>query len=268
METHPKLTEMMEKYHCLYVYSPRHAVFRLTVDELIDIVSDNWKFNRNVDPLHAEDIKRFLLKNSNKEIETAFFLNYEANEDGEMQFVIFDGWHRYTALCNIQKEYPENNPMANKLVIVNVRFEYTAGEISDIFGELNKAITLPDIFTDVARVGEKSHVLELCETVCSEYQARYPTHFSTSNEPNRPNTSRMLFISFLHKVCEQYRLTTPRHKAKLEEILTGMNLYVKAKPPTKVLKLSKAQIAKCEKTGLYMFTVSGEQLLRDYSSLG
>ncbi len=298
---HPVLSDMIGNYECLTTYNDNHALFFMKVEQLIGLNPVNWHMNRNIDMQHAAKLKKHLLTNPERKLETPFFLNYSVEDDDEPKYEIFDGWHRYTALSEIIGETPMSVSVAkrsgghqrcpfgsstafpldgevplsklssgkpafkDKLILVNIRFEALPGELYNAFYELNKGLSVPDIFKDVAKTGENSQTLELCKTVCDQYQVGVATgcHFTGSDEPNKPNTNTMLFTKFLMAVCNKFRYTSLRHKDRLLDTLDKMNQYLASQKAS--LILTRKQRSKCELSGVYIFAIPGDKLLRDFA---
>jgi hypothetical protein len=129
----------------------------------------------------------------------------------------------------------------SQYVVVNIRFNALESDLIETFKSLNKSNPVPDLYIrDVVK--EKRDLIEL---VVLKWQGRYPSHFSPSASPNKPNCNRDKFIGFLDEIYDKF--SDP--PSELEHALTQCNELVKMNAP----KTPPSILKKCEETGCFLF---------------
>jgi len=236
----------------IHRFTDLHIVCKFTIEDLLNASVANWQFNRPPDHVRCRDIAHYLY-NTKRPVDTMFYMSFN-NLSG--CFDILDGIHRYTALKYLrdQNGQPTNHIdsgyfganldarwLYTQSIIVNIRFNALESDLIETFKSLNKSNPVPDLYIrDVAK--EKRELIEL---IVLRWQGRYPTHFSSSSSPNKPNCNRDKFIGFLDVVYNKFA----NPLSELENALTQCNEFVK----TNIPKTSASILKKCEETGCYFF---------------
>jgi hypothetical protein len=236
----------------VHKFTDLHVICKFTIEDLLNSDIANWCFNRPPDHVRCRDIAYYLY-NTKRPVDTMFYMSYN-NLSG--RFDILDGIHRYTALKYLreQNSEPTNHIdsgyfganrdatwLYSQYVVVNIRFNALESDLIETFKSLNKSNPVPDLYIrDVVK--EKRDLIEL---VVLKWQGRYPSHFSPSASPNKPNCNRDKFIGFLDEIYDKF--SDP--PSELEHALTQCNELVKMNAP----KTPPSILKKCEETGCFLF---------------
>ena len=249
----------------IHKYTDHHVVVKVVMSEFLVAPIVNWKFNRPHDPVRCHHIAMDIY-NSKKIVETMFYLAF--NNETTM-FDVIDGIHRFTALKLIQKQnsseldllHNESNSifgnggdakwLYDSHVLVNIRFNSKEGEVIDFFKSLNKCNPISEIYIrDVSR--EKR---EIIESIVSQWQVTYKTHFSSVSKPNRPNVNRDRFMDLLSELYDRFK-----NKDILENKLNQMNSEILFQHSLK--KLPQKTREKCSETNCWLFIYTCEELAK------
>lgn len=233
----------------IHKFTDFHVICKFTIEDLLNANITNWEFNRPPDHIRCRDIAHYLY-NSRRLVDTMFYFSFN-NETH--RFDVLDGVHRYTALKYLREQNGrpvdhidpgcfganlDANWLYNQHIIVNIRFNALESDLIETFKSLNKSNPVPDLYIrDVAK--EKRSAIE---SVVIKWQSRFPTHFSSSNSPNKPNCNRDRFVELLDKVYDG--ITEP-----LGDWLDKRNDMIRASPP----KTSQSILKKCEESGCFLF---------------
>jgi hypothetical protein len=236
----------------IHKFTDSHIVCKFTVEDLLKSRVANWEFNRPPDHTRCRDIAHYLY-NSKRQVDTMFHMSFN---NLTRNFDILDGIHRYTALKYLREQnggstdYIDSGYFGSNLdatwlytqrIIVNIRFNALESDLIETFKSLNKSNPVPDLYIrDVAK--EKRDLIEI---IVLKWQTKYPTHFSSSSSPNKPNCNRDKFIGFLDEVYDKF--ADPMND--LESSLTQCNNFVKSNVP----KTSASILKKCDESGCYLF---------------
>ena len=237
-------------------YNDNHAIYKIMINELLVSSVKNWEYNRPPDMARCPDIARYIY-NSKKPIDTMLYLSF--NNIKEV-FEVLDGIHRITALKIIKEEnskpldlleqhdFGSGNDatwLYNQYMLVNIRFNSTLGELIEVFKNLNKSQTVPDLYIR-DQVKEKRDTID---TIANEWIVKYKKHFSSSANPISGNTNRNKFVDLLDKLYDKHKIDESNSDT-LRKILDDANRYISTIIP------SKASIdvrVKCKETGCYLF---------------
>ena len=249
----------------IHKYTDHHVVVKVVMSEFLSAPIVNWKFNRPHDPVRCHHIA-IDIYNSKKIVETMFYLAFN-NET--ILFDVIDGIHRYTALKLIQKQnsseldllHNESNSifgnggdakwLYDSHIFVNIRFNSKEGEVIDFFKSLNKCNPISEIYIrDVSR--EKRDIIE---SIVSQWQVKYKTHFSSVSKPNRPNVNRDRFMDLLSELYDRFP-----NKDILEKKLDKMNTDILFQHNPK--KLPQKTREKCSETNCWLFIYTCEELAK------
>jgi hypothetical protein len=237
-------------------YNDNHAIYKIMIKDLLVSSVKNWEYNRPPDMARCPDIARYIY-NSKKPIDTMLYLSF--NNIKEV-FEVLDGIHRITALKIIKEEnskpldlleqhdFGSGNDatwLYNQYMLVNIRFNSTLGELIEVFKNLNKSQTVPDLYIR-DQVKEKRDTID---TIANEWIVKYKKHFSSSANPISGNTNRNKFVDLLDKLYDKHKIDESNSDT-LRKILDDANRYISTIIP------SKASIdvrVKCKETGCYLF---------------
>jgi hypothetical protein len=216
---------------------------------------ENWIHNRDPDlariPIIAEDIY-----NKKNPIETMFYLSF--NKENE-KFDILDGIHRLTALKLIKEENltkfrgEDSNLLFNQYVLVNIRFNFTYGDLCNAFQNLNEARPVPELYMGKQEEENKGKIIK---NIANEWCHKYKKHFSSSSKPNTGNTNRDKFVDLLDKLYDKHEC---KDDTKLRDILDNANEQLSK---DKFTKVSDKVLSKCKETGCYLFLLKNDKLLK------
>ena len=233
--------------------SHSHAVYLIQIKYLLNDSVENWIHNRDPDlariPIIAEDIY-----NKKNPIETMFYLSF--NKENE-KFDILDGIHRLTALKLIKEENltkfrgEDSNLLFNQYVLVNIRFNFTYGDLCNAFQNLNEARPVPELYMGKQEEENKGKIIK---NIANEWCHKYKKHFSSSSKPNTGNTNRDKFVDLLDKLYDKYEC---KDENMLRNILDDANEDLSLNNP----KVSIDALYKCKETGCYLFLLKNDKIL-------
>lgn len=231
-------------------------------DLLVDTVK-NWEYNRPPDLARCPDIARYIY-NSKKPIDTMIYLSFNNLKE---TFEVLDGIHRITALKLIKEENSKPlellcpgefgsannaNSIYNQYMLVNIRFNATLGELIEVFKNLNKSQTVPDLYI-------RDHTKEkrdIIDTIANEWFVRYKKHFSSSSNPITGNTNRNKFVDLLDKLYTKHKIDQTNSN-KLKLLLENANIKIATHIPDKVTIDTRL---KCKESGCYLFLYKNDKL--------
>lgn len=243
----------------LHNYNSNHYIIKVKINDLINgnVKILNWKYNRPPDITRCVDIATYAYI-SKKPIDTMFYLSYNNTNES---YDVIDGIHRFTALKHLKEQYVAyNNECSNtniilfveQYVFLNIRFNSLEEDLIGVFKNLNKSNPVPELyFRDSAK--ERKEVIE---SVITQWQTKYKSHFSANKNPNIPNVNRDRFIELLDNLYDKLDINQERQYI-LEEALDNMNQYIKQHIPRKI---SETMRNKCNETGCYLFLYKMEKL--------
>ena len=244
-------------------FNENHSIYKIMIKDLLVPSVKNWEYNRPPDMARCPDIARYIF-NSRKSVDTMIYLSFNNLKES---FEVLDGIHRITALKIIKEENskPLNlleqcdfgsgnsaNWLYNQYILVNIRFNSPLGDLIEVFKNLNKSQTVPDLYIR-DHLKEKK---EIIETIANEWFVKYKKHFSSSASPNIGNTNRNKFVELLDKLYEKHKIDESNCD-KLKKLLDNANLYLSTNIP------SKATIdirVKCKDNGCYLFLLKNDKL--------
>lgn len=247
----------------LLSYTDNHGIYKIQIKDLLVDSVTNWEYNRPPDMARCPDIARYIYK-SRKSFDTMIYLSF--NNLKEI-FEVLDGIHRITALKIIKKENSkpldlleeyefgsgnDANWLFNQYIVVNIRFNSTKGELIEVFENLNKSQSVPELYIH----DPKKEKRELIESIANEWYVKYKKHFSSSSNPNIGNTNRNKFIELLDKLYEKYKIDETSSD-KLRKLVDDANFKISNNIP---IKASIDVRVKCKESGCYLFLYKNDKL--------
>lgn len=222
--------KMKRQINILHIIS-HNEVYALVPISCLDTLVQNWVGNRPPDETRVNDIIKTI--HNNTYVESCLYIA-ECGVYG--QLVCYDGIHRMLALLKTQKI---------KQVLCNIVLRCTYDDIKSRFYVLNQSNPVPDLYFDDNMI---RHEIEDC---VSRIMKLWPTIFSSSSRPRRPNTNRDRLISSLYEFCKHHE------KGYTSDMLYDMLIlcndkYKNGKHIT-ISKYSNQMQKKCISSGCYLF---------------
>jgi len=237
-------------------YSHSNAEYLIMLKDLLNDSVENWFYNRPPDmeriPIIAETIY-----NKKIPIETMFYLSFNPKTE---KFDVLDGIHRITALKLIKEENltkfrgADADLLFNQSVLVNIRFNFTYGDLCNAFENLNSCRPVPELYMGNH---EKKSKVQIINNIANEWCHKYKKHFSSSSKPNTGNTNRDKFVDLLDKLYDKHQC---KDENMLRNILDDANEDLSLNNP----KVSIDALYKCKETGCYLFLLKNDKLLEKY----
>ncbi len=244
----------------IHKFNETHIIYKILIGDLLVASIKNWEYNRPPDMARCPDIARYIY-NSKKPVDSMLYLTYTNINDN---FEVLDGIHRLTALKLIKEEnsktsisdFGSNNDadwLYNQYLIVNIRFNANLGDLIDIFKNLNKSQTVPELYIK-DHTKEKREIIDI---IANEWYIKYKKHFSSSANPIMGNTNRNKFVELLDPIYDKYNIDeTSIHK--LREVLDTINNKLSVQIPSKA---SLDIRLKCKESGCYLFLYKNDKIL-------
>ena len=244
----------------IHKFNETHIIYKIMIGDLLVASIKNWEYNRPPDMARCPDIARYIY-NSKKPVDSMLYLTYTNINDN---FEVLDGIHRLTALKLIKEEnsktsisdFGSNNDadwLYNQYLIVNIRFNANLGDLIDIFKNLNKSQTVPELYIK-DHTKEKREIIDI---IANEWYIKYKKHFSSSANPIMGNTNRNKFVELLDPIYDKYNIDeTSIHK--LREVLDTINNKLSVQIPSKA---SLDIRLKCKESGCYLFLYKNDKIL-------
>ena len=240
------LHSIFPSHTILHFYTPSHVFIKTSQKDFVGAPVQNWKYNRPPDMIRCEEIAHYI-ENSHKPLETVFYLSYNAKCT---TFDVLDGIHRYKALQIIEKNRNLKHDMMEfitydsnqSIILLNIRFNATDGELVDIFQALNNVNPVPDLYVRDTAKDKKDAI----EAITAKWMGLYKAHFSPSVKPQKPNINRDRFMDLLCELWDMYGLEM---EVQLEKIVETENTRKRLEPG----KISEKTRQKCELSGCWLF---------------
>jgi len=251
------LHSIFPSHTILHFYTPSHVFIKTSQKDFVEAPVQNWKYNRPPDMIRCEEIAHYI-ENSHKPLETVFYLSYNAKCT---TFDVLDGIHRYKALQIIEKNRNLKHDMMDfitndsnqSIILLNIRFNATDGELVDIFQALNNVNPVPDLYVRDTAKDKKDAI----EAVVLNWTKRFKAHFSAATKPKRPNVNRDRFMDLLSEVWDKYQLTQET-ALQLQEKIETANERVRNEMIGEDVNANMRE--KCEVTGCWLFMHTMETL--------
>lgn len=264
------MKKLLPSHQIVHSYSPTHHILKITLKDLLTAPIENWMYNRPPDMVRAADIAQYMTM-FKKPMDSMFFFAYNTRQN---RFDVIDGIHRFKALkmmYTVQTEskteetveedllsgFIESATLPYEVILINVRFNESDGNIIDLFKSLNKSCPVPELYLRDSAKDKKDAI----EALVSKWQSgAYSRHFTANLGNRRPYITRDRLINALDAAWDKYELTHESH-GRLEEILDAANTEVHdlIGDPVRRKKegLTQLMIDICDTTGLYLFLKRG-----------
>ena len=207
----------------------KHTVYWMAPDVFAKLHIKRWKYNRPEDPQRIAEIREWIEKS--KRVDGVIYLACIDNE-----LVCYESNHRREALKGIEGVHN---------MFVDVLWDATHEEVKQEFHRLNKAVSVPELYTSeepLVAIGELKYVVD---KFCDNYKKLRVS----SNRPQRPNFNRDMLTDEFYSIMKEKALGLDELATRLTELNTEMSARDKSKLSTKVVQ-------KCEESGLWLFAWS------------
>ena len=201
----------------------------------------NWQGNRTHSDERVSDLYAAYL--DDEYIPKILHLAYKTFK-GVKKLICIDGNHRRHMLDHIL----EKNPSAEIPVHVIIIDSDNTKEILKIFDNLNKALSVPSIFTEETAIDVKQ-----VETFVETWSKKYKNFFMKSNSPTRPNTNITMFTDFVTNLMRHLNIS---EISELERILVEKNKELQRRAVAE--KTKKNWYEKCDQGNFFLFYFSRE----------
>ena len=239
---------------CIHTYSAFHKLLFMSVREFLSLPVKNWRYNRQPDKPRCKEILTQIMKTKTP-LETVFYLAKNGPH-----YEVLDGIHRYTALKMIVSapvDYitDSTTEIMDSMVLLNVRYDATDGELVDLFRNLNKSVPVPELYMrDPDEVRR-----EIVEGIVKKWQTRYPDHFSSSRKPVRPNMNRDTFVEVVDGIVGKYVEDDVIDVDRVEYVLEHLNGIVLEEWVER--DTPRTAIEKCRRTGFWLFLLGADGIV-------
>lgn len=224
------IAKLMRNAKVLHAIS-QYEYIALVPTSSLDIIQ-NWKGNRPPDESRVANILGTL--NDGSYVENMLYVA----EIGDYGYIFcYDGNHRLEALRMFECK--------DKMITVNIIVRATDDIVSKRFIILNQSNPVPEVYFPES--DEKNR--EGIEECVFELQKRWPTHFSSSSRPRRPNTNRDILIQRIFETNNGKKY----NKELLFEKLLECNENYKNGHHINLSKYSESILKKCDSTGCFLF---------------
>jgi len=234
-------------------YKENHFLGNCKIDDIIEFNICKWEYNRPPDEIRVAEIYEYINKNGS--IDWIIYCTY-VSKIGEMSKIeIYDGMHRILAIKKYIDMYESTKntrcPLRDYNILISIRINPTLGEIIDAFQNINKCVSIPDLYIDNSGIIEEySNKKNIIEEITDDWVRRFKVHFKPSKRTTIPNINRDNFIDIIDKIYDHYTINS---KNQLENILNDANLYIQNNILT--IKCTEKALDKCKKTGCYLFII-------------
>lgn len=193
-----------------------------------------WKYNRPPDEDRVNEIRSYM--EISKRMDGIVYL---AHLDGEL--VCYESNHRRQAL----KEIEDVSGMA--YVLVDVLEHATHEKIRNEFNRLNKAISVPELYT----IDEPEIRIEELRDVVDNFCKNYASCKVNTNHPQRPHFNRDMLTDEFYRVMKENGIGMDTFITRLTELNRRMSMRDKSRLTPKVIE-------KCQRSGLWLFAWSSK----------
>lgn len=233
------IKKFMRESKLLDVISSREILVKVPLKRIS--VLGNWSKNRPPDESRVESICMSLKE---KTLINGVIYIFEDGAYGDL--LCYDGFHRVSAL----KKMLEDNSSCSMYVHINVLLRASEEDVIPRFHNINQCSPVPKLYLEEdENNAEKLGILKTnIEDCVSELQKKFPSVFSSSSRPKKPNINRDKLIDVLYEYC----ITKNRNYSSeelLENLVRVNEMYSEERhisyskyPPT---AMKKAHFTKC-----------------------
>ena len=234
-------------------YNENHFLCNCKIDNIIDFNICKWEYNRPPDYIRVSDIGEFIHKGG--PIDWIIYCTYISKIGEISKIEIYDGMHRISAIkdyINIY-ELTQNTrcTLRDQSILISIRINPTLGETIDAFQNINRCVSIPDLYIDNSSIIEGFNTKKnIIEEIIQDYTNKFKPHFKSSIRAVIPNINRDIFINIIDKIYDFYKI---KYKNQLENILNMANLHIQNDISN--IKYTENALNKCKKTGCYLFII-------------
>lgn len=263
------LLQSFPSLQLVHHYYQDHFIIKCKAIDLVqsnNIRIERWEFNRPPDDIRCIEIAKCIYKNR-LELDTMIYANYNTISN---TLEIIDGIHRYKSLLYIFNEksiFTDTTWLFEKFILVNIRIDYTNGQLRDLFTNINKSIPVPELYV----YNYQNDKISIIEDIVKDYQTNFTNHFSGNSKCNSPNINRELFIKLLDYLYEKYCIKNNDdnkiiNKNKLLTLLLDANtkiqtMVLEKHKYIKKYKITQNIISKCKLSGCWLFLFKNDILI-------
>jgi len=213
----------------LHQYYPDHYIVKCKIIDLLEpvgeIVIERWKYNRPPDEVRCQTIAKNIFKNR-LEMDTMIYMNY--NSDAK-RLEIIDGMHRYCSLQILHQNevcFPNiREILFHKYILLNIRVDYTDGQLRDLFLNINSSIPVPELY--IREDGQEKRMM--VENTVKYFQTRFESHFSPKMNFNTPNINRETLFRMLDEIYNKYEFDAKGRFSDMIHLLMKVNEQIEMK---------------------------------------
>lgn len=195
--------------YLINIENKKYFYYLLPFDKISPYVK-NWSKNRIQDEQKISEMYNTYVETKHLH----FFLHLAFDKEEKM--ICYDGNHRLHVL---EKLLTHDN--INPNVFISVLWESNYDDIFDDFQNLNKQITIPEMFIVKAKYSDKL-ILEI-QSMVNNYSNKYKTFDKSSNYPKAPHFSISQFQNDIINIYDKL----PKEKKDLIIIQNALNQYEK-----------------------------------------
>jgi hypothetical protein len=232
--------------------------------KFLEMTMLRWAYNRPANTERAIEIAESIMHKA----EPLSFMFQCIYNTTESKLEIIDGMHRYYAIHNIHDCLGGSllhEWFYNSVLLVEIKLNYTIGEVIDWFQSINKCSPVLDLY-----LSSNDEKKEIVEDVVNIYYAKYTIHFKGLN-PNISNTSKEIFTEMVSYIYDTFHISI-ENKRLILKILEDINKEIKEtvttnNPKRLNPKITNTAMEKCTKTQLYLFLATKDRLfqyIREY----
>jgi hypothetical protein len=193
-----------------------------------------WKYNRPPDEERVKEIRAYM--ETSKRMDGIVYLAYV---DGEL--VCYESNHRRQALKSME------DVTSMSYVLVDVLEHATHEKIRHEFNRLNKAVSVPEIYT----VDQPEIRIEDLRDIVDNFCKNYVACKVNTNHPQRPHFNRDMLTDEFYRVMKENSLGVDEFVRRLTELNRRMSMRDKTRLTPKVIE-------KCQRSGLWLFAWSSK----------
>jgi hypothetical protein len=232
-------------------YNENHFLCNCKIDNIIDFNICKWEYNRPPDQIRVSDISDYIYKGG--PMDWIIYCTYISKIGEISKIEIYDGMHRISAIQEYINTYEitQNTrcPLRDMSILISIRINPTLGETIDAFQNINRCVSIPDLYIDNSLIIEgfnnKKYIIE---EIVDDWAHKFKSHFKSSTRAVIPNINRDIFIDIIDKIYDYYEI---KSKNQLENILNMTNLHIQKYILN--IKYTENALNKCKKTGCYLF---------------